>query len=105
MTKRPQIGHDGTSGEEMTNDEVDQPQQGGQVQVGGPLFQAMGMRQRAQIGYLGTIGYDMTRYDVSQYLHGGQDQDGGPQLPLLGHGDEVESPNWACRCLSQALGC
>ena len=47
----------------------------------------------------------MTKYDVSQFLHGGQDQDGGPQLPLLGHGDEVESPNWACRCLSQALGC
>ena len=55
MTKRPQIGHDGTSGEEMTNDEVDQPQQGGQVQVSGPL------------------------------------------VPLLGHGDEIESPNWVCR--------
>ena len=24
MTKRPQIGHDGTSGQEMTNDELDQ---------------------------------------------------------------------------------
>ena len=54
MTKRPQIGHDGTSGEEMTNIEVDQPLQGGQGQVG------------------------------------------GPQVPLLGHVDEVESPNWVC---------
>ena len=25
-----------------------------------------------------------------------QDQVGGPQLPLLGHGDEIETPNWAC---------
>ena len=55
MTKRPQIGHDGTSAEEMTNIEVDQPLQGGQGQVG------------------------------------------GPQVPLLGHGDEVESQKWVCR--------
>ena len=61
MTKRPQIGHDGTSGEEMTNDEVDQPQQGGQVQVGGPL------------------------------------------VPLLGHGDKVESPNWAYRTVGHRM--
>ena len=26
-----------------------------------------------------------------------QDQVGGPQVPLLGHGDEIETPNWACR--------
>ena len=25
------------------------------------------------------------------------DQVGGPQVPLLGHGDEIETPNWACR--------
>ena len=55
MTKRPQIGHDGSSGQEMTNDEVDQRLQGGQVQVG------------------------------------------GPQVPLLGHGDEIETRNWAFR--------
>ena len=24
-------------------------------------------------------------------------QVGGPQVPLLGHGDEVETPNWAHR--------
>ena len=52
MTKRPQIGHDGSSGQEMTNDEV------------------------------------------GQHVEGGQGQVGGPQVPLLGHGDEVESPNW-----------
>ena len=26
-----------------------------------------------------------------------QDQVGGPQVPLLGHGNEIKSPNWACR--------
>ena len=26
-----------------------------------------------------------------------QDHVGGPQLPLLGRGDEIETPNWACR--------
>ena len=51
MTKRPQIGHDGFSGQEMTIDEV------------------------------------------GQHVKGGQDQDGGPQVPLLGHGNEIKSPN------------
>ena len=55
MTKRPQVRHDGTSGQEMTNDEVGQPQEGDQGQVG------------------------------------------GPQVPLLGHRNEIKSPNWACR--------
>ena len=64
MTKRPQIWHDGTSGQEMTNDEVGLGLQGGQGQVGG-LFLLPGV--------------------------------GGPQVPLLGHGIEVESPNWVCR--------
>ena len=26
-----------------------------------------------------------------------QGQIGGLQVPLLGHGDEIETPNWACR--------
>ena len=55
MTKRPRIGHDGTSRQEMTNDEV------------------------------------------GQHVEGGQGQDGGPQVPLLGHGNDIKSPNWACR--------
>ena len=55
ITKRPTIGHDGTSGQEIANDEADQRVQGGQGQVG------------------------------------------GQQVPLLGHGDEVESPNWVYR--------
>ena len=55
MTKRPRIGHDWTSGQEITSDEVGQNLQGGQGQVG------------------------------------------GPQVPLLGHGSEIKSPNWACR--------
>ena len=36
MTKRSQIGHDGTSRQEMANDKVSQPQDGDQGQVGGP---------------------------------------------------------------------
>ena len=36
MTKRPQIGHDGTSGQEKANDEVGQHVEGGQGQDGGP---------------------------------------------------------------------
>ena len=55
MTKRPRIGHDGTSGQEMANDKIGQPQEDDQGQVG------------------------------------------GPQVPLLGHGNEIKSPNWACR--------
>ena len=55
MTNRPQIGHDGTSGREIANDEF------------------------------------------GQHLQGGQGQVGGPQVPLLGHGNEIKSPNWACR--------
>ena len=26
-----------------------------------------------------------------------QDQVGGPQVPLLGHGDEIETQDWACK--------
>ena len=36
MAKRPRIGHDGTSGQEMANDKVSQPQEGNLDQVGGP---------------------------------------------------------------------
>ena len=53
MTKRPRIGHDGTSGQEMANEKFSQPQEGDQGQVG------------------------------------------GPQVPLLSHGDEIDTPNWA----------
>ena len=35
MTKRPRIGHDGTSAKEMANDKVIQPQEGNQGQVSG----------------------------------------------------------------------
>ena len=36
MTKRPRIGHDGTSGQEMAIDKVSQPQEGDQGQDGVP---------------------------------------------------------------------
>ena len=39
----------------------------------------------------------MTNDEVSQPQEGDQGQVGGPQVPLLGHGNEIKSPNWACR--------
>ena len=42
MTKRPQIGHDRTSGQEMANDKVCQHLQGGQGRVGGPQVPLLG---------------------------------------------------------------
>ena len=42
MTKRPQIGHDGTSGQEMANDKVSQPEEGDQGQVSGPQVPFLG---------------------------------------------------------------
>ena len=66
----------------MANDEVSQPQEGDQGQVGGP-----------QVPLLGQIENDK----VSQPQEGDQGQVGGPQVPLLGHGSEIRSPNWACR--------
>ena len=37
----------------------------------------------------------MTNDEVSQPQEGDQGQVGGPQVPLPGHGDEIETPNWA----------
>ena len=42
----------------------------------------------------GTIGQEKANDEVSRCLQGGQGQVGGPQVPLLRHGDEVESPYW-----------
>ena len=39
----------------------------------------------------------MENLEVSPPHQGGQGQDGVPQVPLLGHGSEIETPNWACR--------
>ena len=44
MAKRPQIGHDRTSGQEIANDEVGQHLQGSQDQVGGPQVPLLGPR-------------------------------------------------------------
>ena len=54
------------------------------------------MTKRPQIGHDGTSRQEMTNNAVGQHVEGVQGQDSGPQVPLLGHGDEVESPNWAC---------
>ena len=57
----------------------------------------MGMTKRPQVRHDGTSGQEMTNDEVGLGLQGGQGQVDGPQVPLLGHGNEVESPNWACR--------
>ena len=49
MTKRPKIGHDETSGQEMTNDEVRKHVQGGQGQDGGPQVPLLGYRNDIKI--------------------------------------------------------
>ena len=36
----------------------------------------------------------MANDEVSQCLQGGQVQVSGPQLPLAGHEDEIENPDW-----------
>ena len=57
----------------------------------------MGMTKRPQIGHDGTSGHEKANDEVGQHLQGGQGHVSGPQVHLLGHGDEVETPNWACR--------
>ena len=57
----------------------------------------MGMPKRPQIGHnKGTIGQEKTNHEVSQHLQGCQGQVVEPQVPLLGFGNELKSPNWAC---------
>ena len=55
------------------------------------------MTKRPEIGHVGTSSQEIPNEEVSQRLQGGQGQVGGPQLPLLCHGNEIKSPNWACR--------
>ena len=71
MTKRPKIGHDGTSGQEMANDKVCQRLQGGQGQVGVPQES------------------DSRDDEVNQPHQGVQSHVGVSQVPLLGHGSEI----------------
>ena len=55
------------------------------------------MTKRPQIGHVGSSEQEFANYEVGQHVEGGQGQDSGPQVPLLGHGNEIKSPNWACR--------
>ena len=57
------------------------------------LFQAVGMTKKPRIGHDGTSGEEMANCEVNLHLQRGQGLVGGPQVPLLGHGDKVESPN------------
>ena len=59
------------------------------------LFQAMGRREGPQIEHIGTKGHDKDNYEVSQPLEGGQGQVSGSKVPLLGHGEEIETQNLA----------
>ena len=63
------------------------------------LFQAMGMTKRPRIGHDGTSGHEMANDKIIQPQEGDQGKVGGPQVPLPGHGDEIENPNWASRGL------
>ena len=82
MTKRPQIGHDGTSGQEMTYDEVSQCLQGGQGQVSGPQLSLLcGMRYRAQIGHEWNMGLKIEIDQVIQPHRGDQGQVRGNRMP------------------------
>ena len=55
----------------------------------------MGITKRPRIGHDGISGQEIANDKVCQRLQGGQGQVGGPQVPLLGHGIEIEAPNWA----------
>ena len=55
------------------------------------------MTKRPRIWHDGASGQKMANYEVDLRLQGDQGQAGVPQVPLLGHGDEVESTLWACR--------
>ena len=57
----------------------------------------MGITKRPQIGHDGTSGQEIANDEVGQHLQGGRGQVGGPQVLLLGHGDEIESPDWVYR--------
>ena len=57
------------------------------------LFQAMRTRQRTQIGHVGTVGLEIENDEVIKPQEGDQGQVGGQQVPLLGHGNEINSPN------------
>ena len=53
----------------------------------------MGITKRPKIGHDGTSRQEITNGEVGQHVGGGQGQDSGPQVPLLGHGNEIKSPN------------
>ena len=46
----------------------------------------------------------MADNEVSLYLQGGQGQVGGPLVPLLGHGNKKENPNWASIRAAENVG-
>ena len=71
----------------------------------------MGMQLRPQIWHVGAIGRDIANNKVTRPLQDGQDQVSVPQVPLLGHGDAIETLNLGCRnnipdqCLSKKYLC
>ena len=53
----------------------------------------MGRRWRPQIERVGTIGHDSKDDEVPQPPQVDQGEVGGQHVPLLGHGEEIETPN------------
>ena len=57
--------------------------------------------------HVGAVGHYITNNKVTRPFQDGQDQVSVPQVPLLGHGDEIETLNLGCRdkipdqCLSK----
>ena len=46
---------------------------------------------KGKMNYFGSFSQQRTWAPLAQ------GEVGGPQVPLLGHGDEIENTNWACR--------
>ena len=53
------------------------------------------MTKRPRIGHDGIKGQEIANDKVTQLQEGDQSQVSGPQVPLLGRGDDKETPNWA----------
>ena len=61
----------------------------GWLNLGGPYLQGV-LR-------VGIIGHEKANDEVTEPLQDGQDQVSVPQVPLLDHGDAIETLNFICR--------
>ena len=56
------------------------------------------------VGMVEGMGENVLAKDFLGSINTHQNHVGGPQEPLLGHGDEIETPNWPCRGHLPRLG-